>query len=203
MKASADCMLFDNVAPLSHRFSCVLVTSSFAPEGHSCLCQQSPDRAPFVAQHVQDAPLPPSKSDFVCLYLVHFRGSCAVSGAPAPLSSPWRSCLVVHCLLSFFHSAGAHNAVINTNVTCRCAGRPRNRSSLGRKSLWWTETRKKMYWYRCQCIYRYGVGWKKKRSPRAGFGWCYHFCLGHCVTFLGDGKDKFCVGLERQQLLLL
>lgn len=40
-------------------------------------------------------------------------------------------------------SAGVHYAVINTNVTCHCAGQTQNRSSPGRKSLWWTENRRK------------------------------------------------------------
>ncbi len=70
--------------------------------------------------------------------------SFTVSRKPPPLP-PWRSCLVVHCLpfFSTVFSAGVHYAVINTNVTCHCAGRPQNRSSPGRKSLWWTENRKK------------------------------------------------------------
>lgn len=77
-------MLSYNVVPLSHRFSCVLVTSSFAPEGHSCLCQQSPDKAPFVAQHVQDAPLPPpNRTLCACIWFVY-----GVPKAPPPPSLP-------------------------------------------------------------------------------------------------------------------
>lgn len=137
-------MLSCTVVSLSHGFHCVLVTSSFAPEGHSCLCQQSPDTAPFVAQHVQDAPLPPPNLGLCVPVFDLFSGGCCALYGPPP-SSPWRSCFVVHCLL-FFSTvccAGARSAVINTNVTCHCTDRPQNRSSPGRKSLWWTENKTK------------------------------------------------------------
>lgn len=68
---------------LSYRY-CVLVT----PEGHSCLRQHSPDKAPFVAQHVQDAPVPLQSGRCVPVWNSHWFSHRSSARTPIPFLPP-------------------------------------------------------------------------------------------------------------------
>lgn len=75
---------------LSHRFSCVLITSSIAPEGHSSLCQQCPDKRTICSAACMRCSFAPYNWGFVCLNLICFWGAvlCPVPPPPPPTSFP-------------------------------------------------------------------------------------------------------------------